>query len=344
MHRLSAFSLVRAAVAAGALVACSALAPPSAAAADGQTYVMKLATATLNDAQHEWMKRYAAMVEKDSGGRIKAQLYPASQLGSIPREIEGTQFGAIQGWIGPPEFLIGVDERFEIMTAPGLFKNPEHAIRTADDPTLSKLILGFGANKGLVGISLFISAPTSIVTHKPVHDLSGFKGLKLRTLASKFENEQVNRLGATPVAMSLGDVLPALQQGAIDGAVAQVAIFTTMHYYDAAKYVTETNQRYIFSVAEMSQKWLATLPPDLQKIIRDDGAKLGPEVSPWAVTFYQQQRKVWVANGGQLISLPPAEEAAMMKSLSTIGETLTQSKPALHAAYETLVAAAKRTQ
>ncbi|HUZ71935.1 MAG TPA: TRAP transporter substrate-binding protein [Stellaceae bacterium] len=325
-------------------MACLALTPHSAAAADGQTYLMKLSTATLNDAQHEWMKRFAAMVEKDSGGRIKAQIYPASQLGSIPRQIEGTQFGAIQGWVGPPEFLIGVDERFEIMTAPGLFENPDHAIRTANDPELRKMILGFGANKGLTGISLFISAPTSIVTRKPVRDLAGFKGLKLRTLASKFENEQVYRLGATPVAMSLGDVLPALQQGAVDGAVAQVAIFTTMHYYDAAKYITETNQRYIFSVAEMSQKWLATLPPDLQKIIRDDGAKLGPEISPWAVAFYQQQRKVWVDKGGQLISLPPAEEAAMMKSLSNIGNDLTKSKPALHAAYETLVAAAKRTQ
>ncbi len=35
-------------------------------------------------------------MEKDSGGRIKAQVYPASQLGSIPRQIEGVQFGSIQ--------------------------------------------------------------------------------------------------------------------------------------------------------------------------------------------------------------------------------------------------------
>ena len=71
--------------------------------------VMKLATATINDTQHEWLKRFAALVEKDSGGKIKAEIYPASQLGSIPRQIEGTQFGSIQGWMGPPEFLVGVD-------------------------------------------------------------------------------------------------------------------------------------------------------------------------------------------------------------------------------------------
>jgi TRAP-type C4-dicarboxylate transport system substrate-binding protein len=73
--------------------------PISASAAEDKTYVMKLSTATINDVQHEWMKRFVAAVEKDSSGRIKGEIYPASQLGSIPRQIEGTQFGSIQGWI-----------------------------------------------------------------------------------------------------------------------------------------------------------------------------------------------------------------------------------------------------
>src|SRR5258708_5054819 len=70
-----------------------------------QTIVIKLSTATLNDTQHEWMKRFAIAIEKNSNGRLKAELYPASQLGSIPRQIEGTQLGSIQAWIGPPEFM-----------------------------------------------------------------------------------------------------------------------------------------------------------------------------------------------------------------------------------------------
>ena len=96
------------------------LAPAPAAQAQDKTFTMKLATATINDTQHEWLKRFAAAVEKNSGGRIKAEIYPASQLGPIPRQIEGVQFGSIQGWIGPPEFLVGVDERYEALSAPGL--------------------------------------------------------------------------------------------------------------------------------------------------------------------------------------------------------------------------------
>ncbi len=110
----------RAVFATSACVILLALTLGSARAADDKTYAMKLGTATINDAQHEWLKRFVAKVEKDSGGRIKGEIYPASQLGPIAREIEGVQFGAIQGYIGPPEFLAGVDRRYEVLSAPGL--------------------------------------------------------------------------------------------------------------------------------------------------------------------------------------------------------------------------------
>src|SRR6516225_4017447 len=84
---------------------------PAAHGQAGKIFVMKLSTATITDTQHEWLKRFAAAVEKDSGNRIKGEIYPGSQLGSIPRQIEGVQFGSIQCEIVPPEFFVGVDER-----------------------------------------------------------------------------------------------------------------------------------------------------------------------------------------------------------------------------------------
>ena len=107
--------------------------------------VMKLGTQTLNDSQHEWMKIFARLVETNSKGQIKVELYPASQLGTGPRMIEGTQFGAIQGFVGPPEFLAGVDSRFEVLGSPGLFKDAAHANRTLQEPEFNKAFLAIGA-------------------------------------------------------------------------------------------------------------------------------------------------------------------------------------------------------
>ena len=125
---------------------------------------MKLSTATINDTQHEWLKRFGALVEKNSGGRIKAEIYPASQLGSIPRQIEGVQFGSIQGWMGPPEFLVGVDERFEAPSAPGLFSSVDQVMKVFQDPPVQKMIYGFGTAKGLIGVGFAPIGPSSILS------------------------------------------------------------------------------------------------------------------------------------------------------------------------------------
>ena len=141
------------------------------ARAEESTTVMKVSGPTINDTPHLFMKNFAAAVEKDSGGRIKAEVYPASQLGSIPRQIEGAQFGAIQAVNIPPEFFVGVDERFEVMAAPGLVNSIEHGQRLAADPAVLKLMLGLGAQKGLHGVGLYIAQPSCIISKTPIRHL-----------------------------------------------------------------------------------------------------------------------------------------------------------------------------
>jgi TRAP-type C4-dicarboxylate transport system substrate-binding protein len=315
-----------------------------AAHAEDKSYVMKISGPTINDAPHLFMKNYAAAVERDSGGRIKPEVYPASQLGSIPRQIEGAQFGAIQAVNIPPEFFVGVDERFEVMAAPGLVDSIEHGQRLAADPAVLKLMLGLGANKGLHGVGLYVAQPSCIISKTPIRRLTDFKGKKIRIFASQFQTVAFERLGATPVAMTLGDVLPALQQGAIDGAVAGIGVFVNMHFHDAAKYVVETNQPAIFIALEVSQKWYGSLPKDLQQIVDRDGLSESRAINAPALKMYHEQRKTWLAAGGELFSLPQNEQADMMHMLASVGYDVSKTKPALREAYQVVTDAAQRTR
>jgi TRAP-type C4-dicarboxylate transport system substrate-binding protein len=312
--------------------------------AQDKTYVMKFTLPTLNDPSYQFTKNYAAAIERESAGRIKTEIYPASQLGSIPRQIEGTQFGAIQCAVIPPEFFVGVDERFEVMAAPGLADSMEHAQRLAADPAVVKLMLGLGAAKGLHGVGLFMNAPSSLIAKVPIRHLADLKGKKIRIFASQFQTVALERLGATPVAMTLGDVLPAIQQGAIDGAVGGIVVFTPMHFQDAAKYVTETGQPTVFVIVEISKKWYDALPAELQKIVDTNAAKGAAAINPAAIEIVNNARKGWTDTGGELISLPPEEQAAMMKTLSGVGAEVSKAKPALVEAYKIVTDAAQRTR
>jgi TRAP-type transport system periplasmic protein len=325
--------------------ACLALALPSGGArAQDKTYVMKISTPTINASPDLFAKNLAAAVEKDSAGRIKTEVYPASQLGSIPRQIEGTQFGAIQCEVVPPEFMVGLDDRFEIMAAPGLIASMAQGQRLAADPAVLKLMLGLGADKGLRGVGLFMGEQSQVITKTPVRHLADFKGKKIRIFASQFQSVAFERLGITPVAMSLADVLPAIQQGAIDGAVAGVQVFSGMHFYDAAKYITMTDQPAIFLIVELNRQWYESLPPDLQQIVDHDAASQSVAINPAAIQIVDQGRKTWQEKGGELIYLPADEQAQMMKTLSTVGADVAKTKPRLQEAYQLVTAAALRLQ
>ena len=329
---------------AGACVALALLLASVTAARADDTVVMKVTVPTINDAPHQFAKTFAAAAEKDSGGRIKGEVYPASQLGSIPRQIEGTQFGAIQVAVVPPDFFVGIDERFEVMAAPGLIDTMQQGVKLASDPDVKKLMLGLGADKGLHGAAMFLAAQSSIISKNGIRHLADFKGKKLRIFASDFAKTAWERLGAAPVAMSLGDVLPALQQGTIDAAIAATPVFANFHYQDAAKYITITNQPAIFIMVEFSAKWFGSLPPDLQKIVSDDAAKMADAVMPWAIDYNATQDGAWTSGGGELIDLPPDERATMMATLSSVGSDVSKSKPNVQTAYDLVTAAAKRAK
>src|ERR1700744_5466063 len=299
----------------------------SARAQDAQVISMRLSTATVNDAQHEWMKRFAAEIERPPGGRIKVELFPGSPLGSIPRQIEGTQLGAIHGWIGPPEFLVGVDRRFEILSAPGLFATEKKAFEVFSNAEFNQAFLALGADKGLKGVALFYTGPTSYDMRVPVRHIAELKDKKIRVLASEFQTEPLKRLGATGVPLSLGDVLPARQQGAIDGAYGAVSVFTPLKYYDAAKYMLETRQAYFYSVEMLSKKWFDKLPPDLQNQVMMTSKQMASEVIPCDLDFLEQQRKTWVANGGEVIHLPDDEFKELMQKTRPIGDDVVKERP-----------------
>jgi hypothetical protein len=101
--------------------------------AQAQT-VMKLASATVNDVQHEWQKVFVIELQKRVGDKVKTEIYPASQLGAIPRMVEGVLLGTIESFVTPTSFMVPTDPRFTIYDVPGLFTSPEHVVKVIHDP------------------------------------------------------------------------------------------------------------------------------------------------------------------------------------------------------------------
>ncbi len=92
--------------------------------------------------------------------------------------------------------------------------------------------------------------------------------------------------------------------------------------------MTETGQPAIFAIVEISEKWYDSLPADLQQIVDKDAAAQSVAINPQAIEINEQARKAWVASGGELISLPPDEQSAMLKILASVGDRRIENEAA----------------
>lgn len=322
MTNLNLRSVARLIAGATALAGLMAASGPSQA----QT-VMKFATLTINDMQHEYIKLYKEEIEKVTGGRIKVEIYPAGQLGGAPRQTEGLRLGTIEAAIGPSELFFGADRRFQVLAMPGLFRDNEHARKTLDAPAMRTLMSDFTATRGMVTIGLHVNDQQMIAFKTPVAKLADFPGKRIRVLASEGEQAAVVALGGSAVPMSLPEVLPALQQGTIDGVNSVIGVFVPFRYNDAAPHILETRLWALIPVAMTSKIWFDKLPADLQKAVVETGQKLEPVIHQWQIKRIADDRKTWLDRGGKFVSLPAAEQTDAAKRVQTATNGVLDKNP-----------------
>jgi TRAP-type transport system periplasmic protein len=312
----------------------------SAGTACAQDFTMKFATQTINDMQHEYMKVYKSELEKATNNRIRVDVYPAAQLGSAQRQVEGLRLGTIEAAIGPSELFFGADPRFQVLALAGLFKNNAHARRAIDVPTFRKAIADFTDPRGLVTIGLHVYDQQLFTFKTPVAKLADFSGKRVRVLAAEGEQASVVALGASAVPMALPEVLPAIQQGTIDGASSVIGAFVAFRYYDAAPHILDTGLWALMPVALVSKMWFARLPPDLQKIVVETGRKIEPELHKWQIQRIADDRKAWTEKGGKVAKLAAAEQDDAAKRVAAAVQSVLAKNAPSKELYDKLKAAA----
>lgn len=306
------------------------------------TFTMKVASATINDIQYDFQKRLKERVEQRSGGRIRVELYPASQLGPIPSMVDGVALGTIECFVTATSFLSQMDPRFQVFDVPGLFPTVEQTRAILRDPDLRRRTFAFGAARGLQSIALFLHSPNSILARRPIRSLEDLRGLKIRVLGTPLQVEPMRRLGASPVPLALSEVLPALQTGAIDGLVSASTVVSAFRYYDVAKPLTIVPSWPLICVAVCNGRWLNRLPADLRAVVLEEAEAAERESTAWGEADIVQSQARWRENGGEIVAVTPEFVAALQASFEAATSPLIEASAPLKAEVEVVKAVAAR--
>jgi len=321
-----------------ALGAAMALAP----AASAQT-VMKIGFATINDGQHKSALWIEKEVEKRTGGSIDVQVYPAAQLGKIPRQIEGVLFGTQEAFISPPGFFKGLNPAFAAPDAPGLFDSFAHQTKTLNDPSVRDKFLGLATSKGVTGLYIVAAGASALAMREPVRTLSDVKGKKIRVLASPMEVAIMRQLGAAGTPMAYSEVLPAIQRKVLDGASSAITVMGPSKFYTAAKYITPTHITYIPTAMWTNAKFLAKLSDKERAIVAQVGLEVAPVANKWSEDDTKSWEKKWGDEGGTVVRLKEEERLAAIAKLRPL-EKIFLDDPKVAPMYKLIKAAAEKNR
>ncbi|HLT27281.1 MAG TPA: TRAP transporter substrate-binding protein [Zeimonas sp.] len=281
---------------------------------------------------------WAERVEKDSGGRIKCEIYPAMQLGGKPPQLfDQARTGVADIAWALPGYTPG---RFPIIE---VFELPFMVARTAEATTAA--IWEF-YNKHLkdefkdVHVLLTHCHAPGLVHMKDalVTKMEDLRGKKLR-LPTKPVGDALKLLGATPVGMPLPEAYESLSRGVVDGLTVPWEVMRPQRLNELVKYHTATGLYTTVFMVVMNKQKYESLPADLKAVIdKNSGSNIVQEMGKaWddaELPGLEQAKEM----GHTITELSPEEKARWKKVTQPVVDAWIQKTPNGKDLYEEAVA------
>ncbi|MBS0011211.1 MAG: TRAP transporter substrate-binding protein [Bacteroidales bacterium] len=205
--------------------------------ADGTTKILKLAHGLdTGHPVHRSMVYMAGILEKESGGTIKIQIYPSAQLGSERQCIELLQIGSLDMTKVSASAMEGFAPAYKVLSLPFLFESREHSYEILDGPVGNEILMS-SEEFWLRGLTFYDAGSRSFYTKdRPVRHPDDLKGLKIRVMKSPTAMEMISSFGGKPTPISWGELYTSLQTGRVDAAENNPPSFYHSHHYEVCKY------------------------------------------------------------------------------------------------------------
>ena len=134
---------------------------------------------------------------------------------------------------------------------------------------------------------------------RPINTPADLKGLKMRVQQGRVFADTVNGLGASAVPMPWGEVIPAAQQGVIDGADLPIVNINALKVYEVSKFASMTYHNYGPTVVVVNLDIWRSLSAEHQRLILDVAMEAQKKVreATESVDNFAKAREILEARG-----------------------------------------------
>ncbi|WP_417813188.1 DctP family TRAP transporter solute-binding subunit [Thalassospira alkalitolerans] len=259
----------------GAFALATAMLASSTSLAYAEPKILKFAHDNKEDPfdnpAHACTAVFANIVEADTNGEIKVEVYPSNQLGSAAEHVQMVRDGLIQATLTSTGAIASYYPRIDVLNLAFAFDSNASTYDVFDGPFGQKLagdientlgdvkVLGFPDTGGFFAVTN---------SKHPIAKLEDFKGIRVRTMSLPSHQKIMQALGAEAYPMAWGEVYAGLQTGVIDGQMNPVPTVTFAKFNEVQGYLTLTNHLFSPYTFMLSKAFWDDLTADQQKIVR----------------------------------------------------------------------------
>lgn len=271
---------------------------------------------------HQAALRFKELIEANSDGQLRVDVYPSSQLGGDRELIESTQTGAVTAMLSSPAPQVNFVQSATIFDAPFVFDDIHHGRAVVSDSEFEDAIAKEYATAGLQYLGTASQGFRTLTSNRRVDTLEDLRGLSIRTMENQYHMAAWRQLGANPTPLTFAELYTALQQGTVNAQENPVELIHSQKFYEVQNYIYNTNHILQTNVWIMNKGFYEGLSDELKAVVNEAAA----EAIAYANQYNDDHEPQYIQDmkdyGAEFVELPSSEIARFVEAVTPVYEMI----------------------
>jgi TRAP-type transport system periplasmic protein len=215
---------------------------------------------------------FATYVERNCGGRLRIELYPAGEAGGELEMCQDVASGTLEIAFTSSAVFAAIAPELSIFDIPFLFRDLAHA-RAVMDGEIGKAALARLEPQGVVGLAWGENGLRHLTTFdRAVRRPEDLRSLKLRVPQSEVMVASFKAIGADAQSLPFPELYAALSSGSFQAQENPIATILATNFDRVQHYLCLTGHVYSPAAFLISKRALERISPEDHQVLRAAGA------------------------------------------------------------------------
>lgn len=254
-----------------------------------ESHEVLLRASLLVNENHSWYKSFdyfAHLLQEQSDGRIKLEIYHSEQLAKEVEAIRLIQSGVID-MTSTSSMLNNWIEIAAFCEMPFLIEDTDEMTRLIKSTIGQRIEQEIKEKTGLRVIGYLPAGARHLTANRPIRHPDDLQGLILRVPSIPSFVTAWQACGAKPTPMAYSEVFTALQQGTIEAQENPLALIHSQGFSEVQDYVNLTAHVVSWTYPVIGEAQYQSLSPELQKIFDGCAARM----QTYSLKVYEEEQK-----------------------------------------------------